>query len=210
VLASRAAWNSALLDQVQSQQVSVGEISPEIRERLLATADPSLRTGWAEAFTSPTTPDRKQVIEAYESALTLTGDVDRGMTVFSKHCVACHRSGTVGHEVGPNLASITDKRPQALLSNILDPSAAVEARYVTYIVLTNDGRVKNGLLTIETGSSITLMSSEGKRETILRTEIEDLRASGKSLMPEGMEKELTAQAVADLIALLKSNRLSAE
>ena len=84
----------------------------------------------------------------------------------------------------------------------MDPSAEVEARYLTYIVITVDGRVHNGLLATETGSSITLISNEGKRETILRTEIEELRASGKSLMPEGLEKDLSPQAVADLFALL--------
>ncbi len=177
-----------------------------MRERLLTTKDKSLRSGWMEAFSSSTTPDRKQVIEEYQSALTLVGDADRGVKIFTKNCAACHRLGKMGHDVGPNLASITDKRPQALLSNILDPSAAVEARYLTYIALSVDGRVRNGLLATETGSSITLLSNEGKRETILRTEIEELRASGKSLMPDGMEKDLSSQDIADLIALLRSGQ----
>ncbi|QEF98197.1 Neutral/alkaline non-lysosomal ceramidase [Stieleria maiorica] len=204
VLAGREVWSTALLAEVRSQQISAGEIDPAIRERLLATKDKALRASWTEMFASSTTPDRKQVIEDYQSALTLTGDADRGRKLFAKSCAACHRLGQVGHDVGPNLASITDKRPHVLLANILDPSAAVEARYLTYIVLTEDGRVRNGLLGTETGSSITLLSNEGKRETVLRSEIEELRASGKSLMPDGLEKELSPQDVADLIALLRS------
>ncbi|WP_442505455.1 HEAT repeat domain-containing protein [Novipirellula sp. SH528] len=202
VLASRTQWSNMLLTAVQSRRVSSGEISPSMRERLLATKDETLRTAWTEAFTASTSPDRKQVIERYQTALTLTGDVERGRKVFATSCAACHKIGNVGHDVGPNLASITDKRPPTLLANIMDPSAEVEARYLTYIVVTVDGRVLNGLLATETGSSITLISNEGKRETILRTEIEELRASGKSLMPEGLEKDLSPQAVADLFALL--------
>lgn len=202
VLASRTQWSNVLLTNVQSRHVSSGEISPSMRERLLATKDETLRTAWTKAFTASTTPDRKQVIERYQTALTLTGEVERGRKVFATSCAACHKFGNVGHDVGPNLASITDKRPPTLLANIMDPSAEVEARYLTYIVVTVDGRVHNGLLATETGSSITLISNEGKRETILRTEIEELRASGKSLMPEGLEKDLSPQAVADLFALL--------
>ncbi|MCS7468440.1 neutral/alkaline non-lysosomal ceramidase N-terminal domain-containing protein [Stieleria sp. ICT_E10.1] len=210
VLSGRAAWSSALLAAVRAGKLSSGEIGPAIRERLLATKDKTLQSGWTEAFASSTSPDRRKVIDDYQNALTLAGDLERGKKVFAKSCAACHRLGNVGHEVGPNLASITDKRPHVLLSNILDPSAAVEARYLTYIVLSDDGRVRNGLLGTETGSSITLLSGEGKRETILRSEIEELRASGKSLMPDGLEKELSPQDVADLIALLRSDPTSAD
>nr|WP_161501168.1 neutral/alkaline non-lysosomal ceramidase N-terminal domain-containing protein [Rhodopirellula sp. SM50] len=210
VLSGRAAWSSALLAAVRSEKLSSGQIGPAMRERLLATKDKTLQSGWTEAFASSTSPDRRKVIEDYQDALTLAGDLEQGKKVFAKSCAACHRLGNVGYEVGPNLASITDKRPHVLLSNILDPSAAVEARYLTYIVLSDDGRVRNGLLGTETGSSITLLSDEGKRETILRSEIEELRASGKSLMPDGLEKELSPQDIADLIALLQSNATSAD
>lgn len=202
VLASRTQWSKLLLTSVVAKQISAGEISPSMRERLLATKDTALRSGWTKAFTTSTSPDRKQTIQRYQAALELTGDVERGRKVFATSCAACHKFGGVGHVVGPDLASITDKRPPTLLANIMDPSAEVEARYLTYIVVTVDGRVHNGLLATETGSSITLLSNEGKSETILRTEIEELQASGKSLMPEGLEKDLSPQAVADLIALL--------
>ncbi len=204
VLASRPQWSNLLLESVVARQLSSGEISPSMRERLLATQDKTLHTAWANAFAASTSPDRKQVIQHYQTALTLNGDLERGRKVFATSCAACHKFGNVGHAVGPDLASITDKRPATLLANILDPSAEVEARYLTYIVVTVDGRVHNGLLATETGSSVTLLANEGKRETILRTEIEELRASGKSLMPEGLEKDLSPQAVADLFALLTS------
>jgi putative heme-binding domain-containing protein len=104
--------------------------------------------------------------------------------------------------------SITDKSLASLLAAVLDPSAAVESRYISYGVLTDDGRIHNGLLSTETASSMTLLNSESKSVTILRSEIEEIRASGKSLMPEGLEKEVTQQDMADLLQFLRGSLTS--
>jgi putative heme-binding domain-containing protein len=91
------------------------------------------------------------------------------------------------HAVGPDLAPYAVKPPQALLIAVIDPNQAVDNRYVSYSVATTDGRILSGIL-------------EGKKEVILRSEIEELHATGKSLMPEGMERDLTRADLADLIA----------
>ncbi len=108
-----------------------------------------------------------------------------------------------GHEVGPQLASITNKTKEALLTAILDPSAAVDAKYFSYSIVTDDGLILAGKLEAETGSSITLLAAGGKRETVLRRDIEELQASTKSLMPDGLEEELKPQDVADLIQFVR-------
>jgi hypothetical protein len=87
---------------------------------------------------------------------------------------------------------------------ILDPNRAVEAKFLSYTAATRDGRQFAGMLAAETGNSITLVAQENKQQTILRTEIEELESSGKSLMPEGMEKDLPPQALADLLAFLNA------
>ncbi|MFV2069075.1 MAG: cytochrome C, partial [Pirellulales bacterium] len=112
----------------------------------------------------------------------------------------------VGYEVGPNLLSITDPRPISLLTSMLDPSAAVDGKFVTYAVLTVDGRTFSGILASETGSSITLLGQDDKRQVILRNQVDELRGTGKSLMPDGLEKELSRQDLADLIDYLRSLR----
>jgi putative membrane-bound dehydrogenase-like protein len=205
-LATRTSWNHKLLDHVRSGQITAAQIDPALRQRLASSKDESLRLGWQALLQSAMPSDRKQVVDQYQPALQRGGDAQRGAALFVKSCAACHRLGQQGHDVGPDLWSITDKRPESLLTAILDPSAAVEARYVSYVALTEDGRVHTGLLATETGSSITLLSPEGRKHTILRTEIEELQASGKSLMPDGMERELSLQDVADLIELLCTQR----
>jgi hypothetical protein len=88
---------------------------------------------------------------------------------------------------------------------MLDPSRAVEDRYLDYAVRTLDGVALSGLLREETGTSITLAAAEGKTTTVLRSEIERLQSSGKSLMPEGVEKDITPTEMADVAAYLATN-----
>ena len=104
--------------------------------------------------------------------------------------------------MGPDLATLNDKSPEALLVAILDPNRAFESKYAGFTVATDDGRVLTGLIAGETASAITLRSQEGRDDVLLRSEIDEMAGSGQSLMPEGVEKDLTPQSLADLIAFL--------
>lgn len=91
----------------------------------------------------------------------------------------------------------------ALLYDVLDPNAKVEPRFTAYTVLTTDGNTFNGLVASETSDAIVLNMAEGKQQTIPRDEIEELKISDVSLMPEGVEKDVTVQQMADLLEFLK-------
>jgi putative heme-binding domain-containing protein len=104
--------------------------------------------------------------------------------------------------VGPDLTALSDRSPGTMLTHILDPNRAVEAKFLSYTLITTDGRTFNGMLAGETSTSVTLVAQENKQQVVLRSEIEELAASGKSLMPEGVEKEISPQAMADLLAFL--------
>ena len=107
-----------------------------------------------------------------------------------------------GVEVGPDLATLNDKSPESLLIAILDPNRAFESKYAAFTVATVDGRVLNGLIASESATSVTLRRQDGKDDVLLRSEIEEMAASGQSLMPEGLEKDLKPRDLADLIAYL--------
>jgi putative heme-binding domain-containing protein len=132
------------------------------------------------------------------------GDKSSGSTVFKKLCATCHRLGKEGVEVGPDLAGLNDKSPEALLIAILDPSRAFEAKFANFAIATVDGRVMNGLIAAESASAVTVRRQDGKEEVLLRSQIEEMTASSQSLMPEGLEKDLKPQDLADLIAFLVS------
>ena len=147
---------------------------------------------------------RRDVVEHYMPALKLHGDAPHGKTIFEKTCATCHRLENAGSDVGPNLAAMQARGPESILVNVLDPNREVNPQYVDYIVETSDGRTLTGLLAAETAVSITLKQPGGTLKTVLRADIERIRSSGLSLMPEGLEKSLDEQALADVIAYIMS------
>lgn len=203
VLATRGPWAESLRECLEAGTISASELSAPIGKRLLDRSENAAR--WKEALAVKAFSNRPEVLRQFAPALKLSGDAARGAAVFRKKCINCHKLNDEGHEVGPQLASITDKTKQSLLTSILDPNAAVDAKYFNYSVLTQDGRTFNGKLETETGSSISLVAAEGKRTTVLRRDIEVLQASSQSLMPEGLEEGLNHQDVADLLQFLSES-----
>ena len=150
--------------------------------------------------------DRKQALEAYQAALTTKGDALRGKAIFQKNCATCHRVGDVGVDVGADIADTRAKTPELLMTNILNPNQAIDSNYINYVVLTKSGKVLTGIIAAETASSITLKRAENQTEIVLRQEIDELESTGQSLMPEGLEKNITIPEMADLLSFLKNWR----
>src|SRR5262249_21779496 len=134
--------------------------------------------------------------------LRLPADRSRGELVFERNCAVCHQLGTKGHAVGPSLASSSQREPEALLTHILDPNLYVMPNYVQYLVVDKKGRTFTGIIASQTATSITLKRDKDANDTILRGDIEEMVSTGKSLMPEGLEKQITKHEMADLIAYL--------
>jgi putative heme-binding domain-containing protein len=142
-------------------------------------------------------------LEEYQKSVSLIGDRAQGKVHFQKHCSACHQLEGIGHNVGPDLLALTDKSFQSLLVAMLDPNRAVEDKFLEYVATTEDGQLYSGMITSETGVSLTLTSSDGKEHNILRRDLDEFRSSGKSLMPEGLERDLSPQQVADVMAYVR-------
>lgn len=176
------------------------EVDARLRQQLLTHPDATIQQLAANLLGSVSETSRAKVLAEYMLVPQLAGDAGRGKMIFTKSCATCHRLQDIGKHVGPDLTALTDKSPAAILVAILDPNRAVEDKFRNYIALTNDGRQFTGMITNETGNSITLTGADAKEQTILRTDLEELLSTGKSLMPEGLEKELPPQAVADVIA----------
>ena len=98
--------------------------------------------------------------------------------------------------------SRADDRIQVLAA-LLDPNLSVERKYAQYTAVTDDGRITTGIISEETGTSVTILAKEGKKSVFLRNRLARLESNGKSMMPDGLEKDLDPQAVADLIAALQ-------
>jgi putative heme-binding domain-containing protein len=147
---------------------------------------------------------RVDVVETYRDVLDMEGESERGRLAFRKICAACHRAEGQGHEIGPNLATMQNRGAETILVNVLDPNREVDPKYVSYLVATEDGRTLTGMIAAETATSITLKRAENATDVVLRIDVEHLQSSRQSIMPEGLEKQLDKQALADVIAYLLS------
>jgi putative membrane-bound dehydrogenase-like protein len=192
-----------LLGAIEQKRLPAGQLEPSQLAFLRKHPDPALRRQAQQLLAGQVAPARQKVVEDYRPALDLKGDAARGKAVFKKTCATCHRLENEGTEVGPDLLSaLRTKTPEALLVDILDPSREVDPRYLEYQVTTTAGRVYSGLIAAETASSLTLRRAEKAEDTILRNQIETIQATAKSLMPEGLEAQLSRPDMADVIAYL--------
>ncbi len=195
-------WAGALLDAVEQQKIGAAAIDPVARIRLTQYPDSALRERAARLLREQVR-DRAQVIEAYHDVLDLPSDLAHGRQVFNDHCAKCHLPRGERGRIGPDLSGINNRSKEELLTHILDPSFEIQPNYTNYIVVAKNGRVYDGLLSGETATAVTLRG-EYEDVTIPRRDIEEIRASEVSLMPEGLESELDHQALADVIAYLRA------
>ncbi len=200
----------SLLDMLQNGTVLRGEIERDKKDLLLNHPKSELRDRAKKLLAGDVDANRVKVIADYQTALRSPGDISKGKLLFQQKCANCHQIAGVGHAVGPNLQSVVNKSPADLLIAILDPNREAQPNFATYVVETQDGKVLNGLLVGDTATSVTLRRAEAKEDVVLRSNIETIVSNGKSLMPEGFEKDVTPAAVADLLAYLKSLGMDAK
>ncbi len=202
-LLSRKSTTHDLLSAISTKVIPINSISLLHQQRLISHADKQLQADAKKLFNSnQTSEERAQLISKYESLISDTGDMLLGEKIFTQHCGTCHRFKGIGNKVGPDLSTLKNRSANALVTAILNPGAAVEDKYLNYSVLTFDGVVHAGIIAGETSTAIELLLADGKTKTIVRSDIERLHTTGQSLMPEGMEKNISPEQMANLIAFL--------
>jgi putative heme-binding domain-containing protein len=202
VLLSRNQWLDSLLGALEKGKVPPGQIGTVAQQKLLANPDPKIKARTSKLFAVST--DRQKVLQEYAQVESLKGDPKNGRALFVATCAQCHRFRDEGNQVGPDLAMMSDKPVSDFLRGILNPNQAIEARYLSYTATTKNGREVTGVISTETANSITLKMAGGTEETVLRSDLKELKSGGLSLMPDGFENALKPQAMADLISYLKS------
>jgi putative membrane-bound dehydrogenase-like protein len=201
LLADRASLER-LLTAIEKGGVSRGEIDSARVQQLVRHNDRGLRERAKRLWSATANRNRDEVVRHYHKALNMKGSLDKGRAIFRTACAGCHRAEGEGHELAPNLMTVQNRGPEAILLNVLDPNREVNPQFVNYLVVTKDGRTASGMIAGESATSITLKRGEGQSETILRSQIEELASTGMSLMPEGLEKQIDVEAMADLLAYL--------
>jgi putative heme-binding domain-containing protein len=138
----------------------------------------------------------------------LKGDAKRGLLVFNgtkASCRACHKLGYVGGDLGPDLSKIGSIRSRRdLLESTVFPNASFVRSYEPTLLQLHDGRNVSGLVRRETAEEIVLATGLNMEQRIAKKEIEARLAGTVSIMPTGMDQQLSPQELADLIAFLES------
>lgn len=193
----------ALVSAVEAEQIALGELEPAVRFALREQRDAELKRR-IDSILLPAHEEanRAQVVARYEPLAGRAGDRTRGAALFEKHCIACHMIQGRGQRVGPDLSGVGSRPKQSLLVDIFDPSRELAPNFAAYTLVTRSGQVLSGLMASETAAAVTLRRAEGAQDVVPRAQIEELRATGKSLMPEGLESVLSEDNVVDLLEFL--------
>ncbi len=199
----RVEWTSLFLDSARGNPALAQAPDATQRAALLHHRNDSIRES-ATAVFGKNASSRAEVIAKFTPSLELAADVASGETWFGSLCATCHKVGDTGFHVGPDLTALSNLSRQSLLTAIVDPQAAVESKYATYIAETKDGRSISGVMASETGSGVTLLGPGGIEQTVLRSQLASLTSPGISLMPEGLEAALDPQKMADLLGFLQA------
>lgn len=199
-------WRSdripSLLDGLEQKTVAPSLLSAVQRNLLLNSKDETIRNRASQVL-SATPIDALEAFPRFAAALQEKRDTTHGLKVFRETCGKCHQAHGVGVAVGPDLSSEFQRAEETIIKDILAPSETISPGYMIYTVATKEGQTFTGLLASESPTSLTLKQPEGKQQVILRNDIDELRASPISMMPEDLAKILQPKDVADAIAWLR-------
>jgi putative heme-binding domain-containing protein len=129
-----------------------------------------------------------------------------GKAIFDRQCARCHTLFGKGGKLAPDLTTYRRDDLDSMLLNIINPSAEIREGYSTAIIATTEGRVLSGIAIEQDKNVVVLRGDDGKDAAIARDEIEAMKTSTKSIMPEGLLKGLGDQEVRDLFAYLRSTQ----
>ncbi len=207
LLAGRKNWARALLAAVGEKSVLRTDLTDNTILRLRAFRDEALNqqieTMWGKVRDTPA--DLSALIDQMRASLQESkGSFNRGRAVFETQCAKCHKFEGKGHDVGPNLDGAA-RDIEYLLVNVLDPNRVIGQPYFIHTVERKDGRVDTGLLAAEDDSSVSLKNENDAIKVILKKDIEQMSVQAKSLMPEGLSKNMSVQDFRDLVRYLMAN-----
>lgn len=207
LLMSRPNSTVELLDLIDEGSLTWNDFELDQKQALRDHPSESIRQRATELLKSKglaMNADRQKVVENWMETTHGEGDFANGKAMYIKHCALCHVHGDIGVQIGPNLTGMSVHPKDELLVHILDPGRSVEGNFRTYSVRTIDDTIVTGMLAGETKTSLEIINAQGKREVVLREEIDELIVSQKSLMPEGFENQMTKAEMRDLLEFLTS------
>jgi putative heme-binding domain-containing protein len=210
LLSGRLAWSLALMEAVDAGRVDPHSIPLNAARRLQARKDPRLAALVARHFADL----RPASSAALQAEIERTSAVVRdglgialeGQKLFGGKCASCHMLFGKGGKVGPDLTAYDRADLSVMLLSVINPDAEIREGYASLSVATVDGRSLSGVLVDQDSKVVILRNTEGRDVVLSRDEIEEMKASPTSLMPQGLLRGLSDREVRDLFAYLRSTQ----
>jgi len=197
---------SAVLDAIKSKELSSGDLNENQARRIAALNDQQLTDRLTHEWGTvrmERDPERAKLVDQYKKMIQSrpAGNPISGMKVFAAKCQQCHTIYGKGGNVGPDLTGVGRDNLDLVLSNVLDPNLVVGKPYYQWIVRLKNGTTATGLLAEESEQRIVL--KDGTQQiTVPRSDIDKMKETTLSMMPEGLEKTMSEQEFVDLISFL--------
>jgi putative heme-binding domain-containing protein len=210
LLASRAAWTMALLNAIEAGRIDAQSVPLDTVRLMTVHQDANVaalvRKHWPSVEGASSAEMQAAAVHLGEVLKAGNGDPYRGKVLYKQSCGKCHLLFGDGGRIGPDLTSFQRKDRMRVLINVVNPSAEIREGFESYMVVTTDGRVLSGFLFDQDNQVIVLRGADGQNVTIARDQIDEMTRQQKSLMPEGLLKELTDDQVRDLFAYLQTSQ----
>jgi putative heme-binding domain-containing protein len=193
----------ALFSAIESGTIKPTDLPASQVQALVNHKDSATATQAKAVLATVIPPSREETLKKFQPALTLKGNPITGQNHYISRCMACHRAGTMGLQVGPDLITVKTKGRDALLAAIIDPHKEVAPQFIAYTLSTKDGATLTGIVAQDEANSVTLKMMGGIQQTVQRANIQGTQSSGQSLMPEGIETGMSEQDMADLLSYIE-------
>lgn len=210
ILSSRASWTKLFLRAVESQSIDSHRIATAtVRKMLLhsdATIKPLIEKQWGQVADATSAEILTESARINEVLRTGSGNPTQGKIQFTQQCGRCHRLFEEGGGIGPDLTPFARDNLERMLVSIINPNLEIREGFENYIVMTSDGRVVTGFLADKDEQVVIIRGADGQNVILKKGDIDEIKATSLSVMPEGSLKQLDDQQLRDFFAYLRSSQ----
>lgn len=207
IVVGRKSLARSWLAAMDHGEIKAAELSSDQIQRIALLEDSELNALVTKHWGQRATSRGEKLAEVRRLSNDLRADIGNvvaGKVIFKKQCATCHQLFGEGTKIGPDLTTANRKDREYLLISLVDPSNVIRKEFTSLIVQTRDGRVLTGLAIARPDSGVTLVNGKNELTTIAANDIEELRESPVSLMPDDLYRQLKPRELRDLFSYLES------
>lgn len=206
-LAARVEYARKLLAAVERGDLPSTDLSAVHVRQIQGLGDKPLNAKLKELWGTvrQSSAEKKKLIEDYKNLLQPAyveqADLSHGRLLFARTCAQCHTLFGEGGKIGPDLTGSNRANLHYILENVFDPSAAVARGFQMTSIITADGRVLSGIVGEQNDRTL-VVQTPNERLVLDRRDIDAMRPSQQSMMPEGLIAKMTDEEIRDLVGYL--------